>query len=74
MPHLDVIDEMRNARDRLAKLVDKHAGKRGVSLLSEQVTKEFDQLIDHADDERREWEKVLNFLMERDNEEEDKRG
>ena len=73
MPHLDVIDEMRLARDRLINLIGKHAGKRGASLLSEKVTMEFDQLIDHADDERREWEKVLNFLMERENEEEDNR-
>lgn len=73
MPHLDVIDEMRLACDRLIRLIDKHAGKSGASLLKEKVRGEFDQLIDHADDERREWEKVLNFLMERENEEEDNR-
>ena len=73
MPHLDVIDEMRLARDRLVRLIDRHAGKSGASLLKEKVMGEFDQLIDHADDERREWEKVLNFLMERENEEEDNR-
>ena len=69
MPHLDVIDEMRNARDRLLRVVEKHAGKRGASLIHDSVVSEFGQLIEHADDERKEWEKVLNFLMERESEE-----
>ena len=74
MPHLDVIDELIRAKSDLLRKIEKHAGKRGAQILSESVVEEFDVLISHVDDERREWESVLNFLMERENEEEDKRG
>lgn len=65
MPSLDLMDEMRNVRDELIKKVDRHAGKSGASLLREEVTNRFDELLEFCDDERREWEKVLNFLMDK---------
>jgi|Laugrefa1bdmlbdn_1035148.scaffolds.fasta_scaffold17247_3 hypothetical protein len=73
MPHLDVIDELNRVRDALLKQITSHAGKRGSSLLTDFVSREFAELIAHVDEERREWESVLNFLMERENEEDDKR-
>jgi hypothetical protein len=73
MPHLDVIDELNRAKSELLRKIDKHAGKRGASLLAEAVVEEFDALVSHVDDERREWESVINLLMDRENEEEDKR-
>jgi len=72
MPHLDVIDELNRVRDVLLKQITSHAGKRGSSLLTDLVSREFAELVSHVDEERREWESVLNFLMERENEEDDK--
>lgn len=66
MPSVDLIDEMRDTRDQLVKRIEKHAGKSGASYLSKSVTEMFDALIDFADDERREWEKVLDFLMQKE--------
>lgn len=71
MPHVDVIDEMKLARDRLIRFAEAHGGKRGGSLLSDRIAEDFAQLIEHVDEERREWEKVLNFLMDREAEEDD---
>jgi hypothetical protein len=66
MPTVDLIDEMRDARDDILKMIQKHAGKSGASLLSERVESSFESLIEFAEDERVEWEKVINFLMEKE--------
>lgn len=68
MPTIDVTEAMQDERRELLKRVEKHAGKRGAPLLSKFVTEMFDKLIEHVEDERREWEDVLNQLMQRDDE------
>jgi hypothetical protein len=70
MPHLDVIDELSRVKHDLLAKIGKHAGKRGASLLCDSVAIEFDSLIAHVDEERREWESVLNFLMDKNEEDE----
>lgn len=59
MPHLDVIDEMRESRDLLLKLA------KGNSNLSDAISKVFELLIEHVDDERREWEATLELVIEK---------
>lgn len=66
MPTIDVVEAMQDERRELLRQVEKLAGKRGAPLLSEFVTKMFGNLIEHVEDERREWEEVLNQLMQRD--------
>lgn len=68
MPTIDVVEAMQDERRELLKRVEKLAGKRGAPLLCEFITKMFDGLIDHVEDERRVWEEVLNQLMQRDEE------
>lgn len=71
MPHLDVIDEMKLSRDLLLRLVDVHATKKGAFELKDAIGKAFELMIEHVDDERREWESVLTFLMEKEKEDDD---
>lgn len=66
MPSLDLIDEMREVRGQILKRIEQHAGKSGASYLSTLVSDSFDSLIEFADEERREWEKVIDFLMQKD--------
>lgn len=66
MPSVDVVDEMQSVRDDLIKKVEKHAGKRGASYLYEAINAGFGQLIEFVEDERREWERVIDFLMDKE--------
>jgi len=61
MPHLDVIDEMRQSRDLLLKL----AKRRGGDDLADAISKVFELLIEHVDDERKEWEATLELVIEK---------
>lgn len=61
MPHLDVIDEMRESRDLLLKL----AKRSGRDDLADAIIKVFELLIEHVDDERREWEATLELVVEK---------
>ena len=59
MPSIDLIEEMQTARDAILKAVD---GQLAAPL----VERAFATLIELADDERREWDRVLSFLMEKE--------
>jgi hypothetical protein len=59
MPSIDLIEEMQTARDAILKAVD---GQLAAPL----VERAFATLIELADDERREWDRVLTFLMDKD--------
>lgn len=59
MPSVDLIEEMQTARDAILKAVD---GQLAAPL----VERAFATLIELADDERREWDRVLTFLMDKD--------
>lgn len=59
MPSVDLIEEMQTARDAILKAVD---GQLAAPL----VERAFATLIELADDERREWDRVLSFLMEKE--------
>lgn len=57
---------MQSQRDALVRHIERLAGKRGTPVLTAYVEKMFSELIDHVEWERREWEDVLNQLMQRD--------
>jgi hypothetical protein len=59
MPSVDLIEEMQTARDAILKAVD---GQLAAPL----IERAFATLIELADDERREWDRVLSFLMEKE--------
>lgn len=59
MPSIDLIEEMQTARDAILKAVD---GQLAAPL----IERAFATLIELADDERREWDRVLTFLMDKD--------
>lgn len=59
MPSVDLIEEMQTARDAILKAVD---GQLAAPL----IERAFATLIELADDERREWDRVLTFLMDKD--------
>lgn len=67
MPHLDVIDEMVQAKGLLHNLIDRS----GKDRLHSAVDDMFEMMIEHVDDERKEWERVLNFLMEKEKDEDE---
>lgn len=66
MPSLDLIDEMRSARDTIIKSLAGHKKCANAQRTSELVDGLFASLIEFADDERREWDKVLTFLMDKE--------
>lgn len=68
MPSIDVLEAMQDERRELLKRIEKFAGKRGAPLLSAFANEMFDKLTEQVDWERREWEDVLNQLMQRDDE------